>query len=127
VHGVQAGYNDGIGKTAFIAAIDPSNCNYCGECFTACNVRAIGLARSNGKPAGDQRYSTVNRETCLGCGACISACDKAAIALVAREVVTKPAENKRELFKTILREKGKLTPFVISRVKKKLRRLVTSA
>lgn len=124
VHGVQAGYVNGIAKTAFIAAIDPSKCDYCGECFTACNVRAIGLARSNGKPAGDQRYSTVNRETCLGCGACVSACDQAAITLMSRETIPEPAVNKRELFKTILREKGRLMPFVISGVKKKFRRLM---
>ena len=42
MHGVQAGFHNGLGKTGFTAVIDSKLCEYCGECFTACNVKAIG-------------------------------------------------------------------------------------
>ncbi len=126
VRGVQAGYHDGIAKTGYIAAIDPDSCDYCGECFTACNVRAIGLARENGRLAGKDRYSTVNRAICLGCGACITSCDREAITLTPREKTPLPAENRQALLRTILREKGRLKPYITARIKKKIRRLVSA-
>jgi len=124
VRGVQVGYHDGIGKTPYLAWIDPQRCDYCGECFTACNVRAIGLARNGAPPAREDRYAAVKEHICLGCGACISACEQGAISLVPRESRPEIPRTKRELFKEILREKKRLTPFVISRVRKKARRFL---
>ena len=82
--GVQMGYYDGVAKSSFIAAIAPDLCDYCGDCFTACNVRAIGLSKDHGYVNLSEHVSAVNKNICLGCGACISACEKNAISLIPR-------------------------------------------
>ncbi len=122
VHGIQIGYHNGIGKTAYLAAIEPEKCDYCGLCFKACNVGAIGLAR-NGRPVQlEERYSAVDEAICLGCGACISACEREAISLVPRTHVVKTPATKRKMFMQIAREKGRLMPLVISRARKLVRK-----
>ena len=122
--GVKAGYYNGVAKTNFIATIDPEVCDYCGDCFTACNARAIGLDKSQRYAGRSDRRSRVNEEICLGCGACISSCEKEAISLIPRENPSIPTGRKRDLYKTILKEKGRLTPYIISRVKKKVRKFL---
>lgn len=126
MHGVQMGYYEGVGKTDFIATIDPVKCDYCGDCFTACNVKAIGLAKNGVKLKGKDRYSAVRDNICLGCAACITSCKNDAISMIARENSTQPPipNKKRDLFAQILREKGRLTPFVISRAKKTVKKWV---
>lgn len=116
--GVQMGYYDGVAKTSYIAVIDPQRCDYCGECFSACNVKAIGRDR-----AAMKKVSQVNRLICLGCGACISSCPNQAIALIPRQSTTIPPRTKRDLFKKILIEKGRLKPYIWELVKRKLRKL----
>ncbi len=124
--GVQAGYYDGVAKSGFIAEIDPQLCDYCGDCFKACNVRAIGLKKT-GKKAKSERVSVVNKEICLGCGACISSCEKAAISMISRENYMVPKKNKKELFKSILKEKGRMRPYLINRVKKETKNILSKA
>ncbi len=126
VVGVQVGYHDGIGPTPYLAWIDPQNCDYCGECFTACNVRAIGLARNGAPPARVDRYAAVKEHICLGCGACISACEQAAISLVPRETRPEVPGTRRELLTQILKEKKRLAPYVRSRVAKKVRQVLST-
>jgi NAD-dependent dihydropyrimidine dehydrogenase PreA subunit len=125
VRAVQVGYHDGIGKTPFLAEIDPELCDYCGVCFQACNVRGIGLAR-NSNPVHNDRYSAVKEHICLGCGACISACERKAIQLVPRGTKPKVPEKKRELYRKILTEKKRLAPWVRSRAAKVARRSISS-
>ena len=120
--GVQMGFYDGIAKTTYIATIDPELCDYCGNCFKACNVKAIGPAKEYKKSEHPKRVSEIKKEICLGCGACISACEKGAISLVPRENPTIPKSRKRDLFKAILREKGRMTPFVVDIVRKKVKK-----
>ncbi len=124
--GVQMGYFDGVAKTSYIATIDPELCDYCGECFTACNVGAIGLKRSNDGKEKEKRVSEVKQEICLGCGACISACEKGSISLTLRENYVRPKKNKRDLFKSVLIEKHRLSPFITGRVKKEAKKLFMS-
>ncbi len=121
--GVQMGFHDGIAKTGFTAVIDPGLCDYCGTCFTACNVKAIGLAKGHTFPSPQDRFAAVAESVCLGCGACISACEKGALGLVPAAHRALPARKKRDLFVRILWEKGRLGPFVTSRLKKQLRRV----
>jgi len=116
--GVQAGYYKGVNKTPYIAVVDQELCDYCGECFTACNVRAIGLDRTATNVRG--RVSRVRQEICLGCGACISACDKGALSLIARMGYRRPPKTKRNMFMKIAYEKGRLGPLLTARIKKKL-------
>lgn len=123
--GVQMGYHNGIAKTGFTAVIDPERCDYCGTCFTACNVKAIGLPKDRTFASPQERFAEVREGICLGCGACISACQKSALRLIPANNRQVPPRRKKELFLNILREKGRLTPFVISRFKNRLRRVFT--
>ena len=118
------GYYDGVAKSSYIATIQPDLCDYCGDCFTACNIQAIGLAKSNGRLKREERVSEVRQEICLGCGACISACEKGAISLVQRENYVVPKKKKRDLFKAILIEKKRLRPFLTNRIKKEVKKIM---
>ena len=91
----------------------------CGLCKKSCNVIALELTdASNGKK---KKQMTVNSDNCLGCGACISSCPTSSLSLVPLQR-PEPPEKKRDLFKQILKEKKRLTPFVISGIKKKIRK-----
>jgi len=119
--GVKQGYFDGVAKSSYIAVIDPELCDYCGECFTACNVRAI----ARDKNAPDSRcVSAVKQQVCLGCGACISACSKGAISLIPRENYVVPPKSKRNMFQSILREKGRMRPYVFHIARKKVKKIL---
>lgn len=123
--GVQMGFQEGIAKTGFTAVIDPERCDYCGTCFSACNVKAIGLPKDRTFATPKERFAEVRQAVCLGCGACISACEKQALRLLPAANRSLPPRLKRDLFVRILREKGRLSPFLISRLKKQLRRAFT--
>ncbi len=116
--GVQLGYHEGVAKTPFLATIDARKCNDCGLCFGACNVNAI--TRSEAGPC----CAAVDEAICLGCGACVSACKRHALALEERSQRYEPPATRKALFRTLLKEKGRLRPFVVSGAKKKLRSLV---
>jgi ferredoxin len=122
--GVQAGYHEGIAKTPFLAVIDVDTCNACGMCFAACNIKAIGLGDSEEGVAAKRRYAMVNAASCLGCGACISACTKEAIFLLERRSRPVPPETRKDLFKRMLREKGRLTPYLASGLKRRVRKML---
>ena len=123
--GVQLGFQEGIAKTGFTAVIESETCDACGTCFPACNVKAIGLPREMIHVPKAERRAAVRQAVCLGCGACISACPKGALRLVAAPNRSLPPAKKRDLFVRILKEKGRLGPFVASRLKKQLRRALT--
>jgi NAD-dependent dihydropyrimidine dehydrogenase PreA subunit len=123
--GVQMGFHEGIAKTGFTAVIDPERCDYCGTCFSACNVKAIGLAKDHTFASPKERFAEVKEAVCLGCGACISACEKGALKLIPAKNRQLPPLKKRDLFVRILKEKKRLGPFVTSRLKKQLRRAFT--
>jgi NAD-dependent dihydropyrimidine dehydrogenase PreA subunit len=119
--GVMRGFPNGIAKSNFTLAIDHETCLGCGLCGKACNVRALELIdKENGSR---KKRMEVLADHCLGCGACISACPTGSLALVAAARPPVP-EKKRDLFVQILKEKKRLTPFVVSGVKKKIRRFL---
>jgi ferredoxin len=116
--GVRMGYPNGVARTPFLAAVDRERCNGCGLCFAACNVGAIEPpADENGK-----RSVAVSDALCLGCGACVPACRRGALSLSERKERPVPPESRKELFRRLLKEKGRLTPYVVSGIKKKVRR-----
>ena len=121
MQGIHMGYNDGIAKTNYIAEIEGEKCDYCGDCFKACNVKAVGLAKDKKFKSRSERYADVRKEICLGCGACVNVCEKDALSMIPRGNGRLPPYRKKDLFARILREKGRLTPFLLSRVKKKVR------
>ena len=121
--GVQAGYHDGVGKTPFLAQVVTDNCNGCGLCFSVCNVKAISpAAGGNGDKSG--RYARINDPVCLGCGACIPACKRKALTLIERPERPQPPEKRKDMFKAILKEKKRMRPYLVSGMKKKLRKML---
>ncbi|MBI5483476.1 MAG: 4Fe-4S dicluster domain-containing protein [Deltaproteobacteria bacterium] len=122
--GVQMGYHNGVAKTGFRAVIDTERCNGCGLCFKACNVKAIGLPEGVKFEQKSDRYALVANDICLGCGACISACKRGALAMIPAANREQTPSRRKDLYMQILKEKKRLTPFVISGVKKSLRNLL---
>lgn len=118
--GVQMGYHNGIAKTGLTAVIDPQRCNGCGLCFPACNVKAIALPVGVTFAANSQRIAGINTGICLGCGACVSACKRGALAMIPAANRQTPPLKRKDLYRRILGEKKRLTPFVISGIKKSL-------
>lgn len=118
--GVQEGFHEGIAKTGFTAVIDPEKCDYCGKCFSACNVKGIGLAKGVEFREKIGRYAAVSEKICLGCGACVPACSKGALAMVAADNRKTPPLKRNDLYKQMLREKGRLMPYILSGIKKSL-------
>lgn len=122
--GVQAGYHDGVGKTPFLAQVDSSACNGCGLCFAACNVNAIVASNPGPGKVDDGRCAQIRDAVCLGCGACVPACKRRALVLVERSERPLPPEKRKDMFKAILKEKGRMRPYVVSGMKKKLRKVL---
>jgi NAD-dependent dihydropyrimidine dehydrogenase PreA subunit len=116
--GVNRGFPMGVARTNFTLHIDTQSCVGCGLCRKACNVLALEpVEEKNGKK---RKFMTVNSDNCLGCGACISSCPTGSLSLVPA-VRPLPPEKKKDLFVRILKEKGRLTPFVLDAVKNRIR------
>jgi ferredoxin len=117
--GVQMGYHNGVARTGFRATIDRERCNGCGVCFRVCNVKAIGLPENTKFTHKSDRYGVVADSICLGCGACISSCRQGALSMLpaARQI---PPQKRKDLYIRILKEKKRLTPFIVSSIKKSL-------
>ncbi len=122
--GVQMGYPMGVAKTNYTLRIDDTTCLGCGLCQKACNVAALEMIAVDGGGGKGKKSARVIGDSCLGCGACISACPSNSLSLVSVAGRPQPLEKKQDLFKQILKEKKKLTPFVISGIKKKIRHIL---
>jgi len=119
--GVQQGFPMGVAKTNYTLQIDGETCLGCGLCQKACNVTALeAVAAENGKR---KKRMTVLPDNCLGCGACIGACPSKSLSLIPASRPEIP-EKKKDLFKAILKEKKRLTPFVLHGIKKKILRSI---
>ncbi|MCP3890430.1 MAG: 4Fe-4S dicluster domain-containing protein [Desulfobulbaceae bacterium] len=117
--GVIKGFPMGVAKTNYTLQIDSESCVGCGLCKKACNVDALELIdMENGK---SKKRMRVEPDNCLGCGACISACPTGSLSLVPMDRAEIP-EKKKDLFKQILKEKKRMTPFVIDTIKTKITR-----
>ncbi len=119
--GVIQGFPMGIAKTNYTLQVNSETCVGCGLCKKACNVEALELIdRENGSK---KQLMQVLSDKCLGCGACISACPTSSATLVSVERPEIP-EKKKDLFVKILKEKKRFAPFVVSGIKKKIRRTI---
>jgi Na+-translocating ferredoxin:NAD+ oxidoreductase RNF subunit RnfB len=121
--GVQMGYHTGVGKTDFRAVIDQERCSGCGACFRACNVKAIALPHGIQFVQKSELHAVVAEKICLGCGACINACKQGALTMVPSANRKTPPLKRKDLYFRILKEKRRLTPFLVSGIKKSLRNL----
>jgi len=117
--GVMRGFPQGVAKANYTLKIDHQSCLGCGMCVKGCNVEAIELMPCENGKAKKQAF--VSEERCLGCGACVSLCKSDALTLVPM-MREEPPARKRELFAQILKEKKRLTPFVVEGVKRKIMR-----
>lgn len=118
--GVQQGFPLGVAKTSFTLRVDETTCKGCGLCAKACNVQALALVDgTNGRGGKDL---LILEGHCLGCGACIGACPTGSLSLVEVSGRPLPPANKKELFKEILKEKGRLLPYVRQEISKRLLR-----
>jgi ferredoxin len=108
--GVQKGYTNGVAKTGFIAVIDEDKCNYCGACFRACNVKAIGLPKNVKFEQKSDRYAAVAEDVCIGCGACISTCTQGALSMIPATKVAETPDKRKDLYMQMLKEKKRLKP-----------------
>jgi NAD-dependent dihydropyrimidine dehydrogenase PreA subunit len=117
--GVIQGFPMGVAKTNYTLQINAETCVGCGLCKKACNVIALDLIDS--EKSGNKKQMQVDSDNCLGCGACISACPTGSLSLVSVERA-EPPEKKKDLMKQILKEKKRLTPFVIGIIKTKITR-----
>ncbi len=117
--GVQQGFPQGVAKTNYTLDINEETCVGCGLCKKACNVIALELLEVEGKKT--KKQMRVIEDNCLGCGACVSSCPTNSLTL---RKVDRPEipEKKKDLMKQILKEKKRLTPFVIQTVKTKITR-----
>lgn len=122
--GVQMGYPMGVAKTNYTLQIDDTTCLGCGLCQKACNVAALEIIAVAGGGGKGKKSARIIGDNCLGCGACISACPSNSLSLISVAGRPQPLEKKKDLFKQILKEKKKLTPFVISGIKKKIRHIL---
>jgi ferredoxin len=120
--GLQMGFSDGMAKTPFLAEVDKAVCDYCGQCFAACNVKCIALDTNTKGGNKADRKARIDPLACLGCGACISACEKGAIGYVPRKGHKRPPKNKGIMFTKILWEKGRFSAFMTSEMKRKIRK-----
>jgi ferredoxin len=116
--GVQQGFPMGVAKAAFSLSVAEESCVGCGLCAKACNVKALTLDACAKDP--EKLKVAVAVEYCMGCGACISSCPTGSLSLVPVHRAEIP-ESKKALFKKILKEKKRLTPFVVDTVKKGVR------
>ncbi|MDK9705746.1 MAG: 4Fe-4S dicluster domain-containing protein [Desulforhopalus sp.] len=118
--GVQMGYPMGVAKTNYTLQVDVQTCLGCGLCQKACNVKALEII--DGENGKKKKLAQVIGDNCLGCGACISACPNKSLSLVYAAGRPLPPEKKKDLFKQILKEKKRLAPYIVSGIKKALRR-----
>ena len=116
--GIRQGFVNGVAKAAFMVKVDEDSCIGCGLCAKACNITGLTMERIEGSK---KQRLTVREDMCLGCGACISSCPTGSLSLspVPRPL---PPEKKKDLFVKILKEKNRFTPYMISGIKKRIRR-----
>lgn len=115
--GVQRGFHAGVAGTGYRVRVDIANCSGCGVCVSACNVKALALLDSG---SSSRRKLTVGESGCLGCGVCVPVCSSRALELVPGPSPVIPA-TRRQLMLRILKEKGRLRPYLVGAARKKLR------
>jgi ferredoxin len=118
--GLQQGFPLGVAKTSYTLRADETTCKGCGLCAKACNVQALALV--DGTNGREGKRLAILEDHCLGCGACIGACPSGSLSLVEVSGRPLPPANKKELFKEILKEKGRLLPYVRQEISKRLLR-----
>jgi Na+-translocating ferredoxin:NAD+ oxidoreductase subunit B len=80
----------------FIAEIDATVCEVCGECGERCQMDAI---------ASDHQPPKILEERCIGCGLCVSTCPSGAMRLRTMPERKPPPKDTRTLYMTMFQER----------------------
>jgi ferredoxin len=95
----EQGIESSVAQANYIAAIDPEECQGCGECSERCQVQAI-----------EERDGvfTVKEDRCIGCGLCVTGCphDAAKLHRKPEEQILHPPEDFSVWEKQRLRNRG---------------------
>jgi heterodisulfide reductase subunit A len=78
---------DHVEMEPFVARVDPSRCDGCGDCVEACHYAgAIALQDVEIEEGVFEKRAYVNPVACKGCGACVPACPTAALDVASWEM-----------------------------------------
>jgi len=78
---------DHVEMEPFVARVNPSLCDGCGDCVEACHYAgAIALQDIEVEEGVIEKRAYVNPVACKGCGACVPACPTAAIDVAGWEI-----------------------------------------
>lgn len=95
----EQGIESSVAQANYIAAIDPEECQGCGECSERCQVQAI-----------EERDGvfTVKEDRCIGCGLCVTGCphDAAKLRRKPEEQILHPPADFSVWEKERLRNRG---------------------
>lgn len=94
---LEFGFNNAVGKSRFVAAVDESRCSSCSVCVDRCQVNAISIDNA----------ATIN-ERCIGCGLCVGSCPSGAIRMQEREAkeIEYVPKNEREWYRLRAEARG---------------------
>lgn len=63
----------------FVAVVDESKCNGCGDCVSACIKEGVITLEEVDAQAQKRKVARISPALCLGCGVCVPACPERAI------------------------------------------------
>jgi Pyruvate/2-oxoacid:ferredoxin oxidoreductase delta subunit len=102
----KRGYSHAVVTSNYIAKCNSDECLKCGDCATACPVKAI-------KQEADS-YPTIDQKFCIGCGVCAVKCPSDAMKLTARAKRTLLPEDTFERIILQCLERGTLQNQIFS-------------
>lgn len=97
-------------STPFVASLDPATCKGCGKCVERCQMEALQL---------EDDKAVLDMDRCIGCGLCVSTCPTDSLTLVRKPDAEQKEvpRNMNEALLNLSRERGKLGPFSLAKMR----------